>query len=137
MTQILTNKKKLFFVDYAPGHFWQYQFVLTFFKSSVFKKKFKKRQAVDSILQFGKRALFIFFICILESMTMQGMAKIETRKKINADYSSETPARASDLRRCRGEGVVKERPNPQLDHGMGEVVVLGLQEDSALGPKAR
>jgi len=39
LTQILTNKKKLFFVDYAPGHFWQYQFVLTFFKSSVFLKK--------------------------------------------------------------------------------------------------
>jgi len=59
LTQILTNKKKLFFVDYAPGHFWQYQFVLTFFKSSVFLIFFKKRQAVDSILQFGKRALFI------------------------------------------------------------------------------
>ena len=43
LTQILTNKKKLFFVDYAPGHFWQYQFVLTFFKSSVFLNFFLKK----------------------------------------------------------------------------------------------
>ena len=27
-----------------------------------------------------------FFICILESMTMLGMATMETRTKINADY---------------------------------------------------
>ena len=79
----------------------------------------------------------IFFVCILESMTMQSMAKIETRKKINADCSSETPTRTSDLRRCRGEGVVKERPDPQLYHGMGEGVVFGLQEDSAFGPEPR